>query len=120
MPPSAAPEWLRVGWIFETSATFAPTSKAAMAARMPAQPAPTTRTSCSPITCSDATGRWKAGASGPGARRGELRIGELLEVRAEHAGELPRLGVVGSRVAPRRARVQERRGHAGHLDRNLE
>ena len=24
MPPSAAPEWLRVGWSFETTATFAP------------------------------------------------------------------------------------------------
>ena len=46
IPPSAAPEWLRVGWIFETSATSAPASCASMAARMPAQPAPTTSTSC--------------------------------------------------------------------------
>src|SRR5919206_4709321 len=51
MPPSAAPEWLRVGCSFEIIATSAPASCAAMAARMPAQPAPTTRTSCSPITC---------------------------------------------------------------------
>ena len=26
IPPSAAPEWLRVGWIFETRATSAPAS----------------------------------------------------------------------------------------------
>src|SRR4051812_37090129 len=45
MPPSAAPEWLRVGWSFEIIATSAPASCAAIAARMPAQPAPTTRTS---------------------------------------------------------------------------
>jgi hypothetical protein len=43
--PSAAPEWLRTGWIFETIATSAPASKASIAARMPAQPAPTTTTS---------------------------------------------------------------------------
>src|SRR5213593_2507901 len=55
MPPSAAPEWDRVGCSFETIATSAPASCAAMAARIPAQPAPTTRTSCSPITSSDAT-----------------------------------------------------------------
>ena len=46
MPPSAAPEWLRVGWSFETIATSAPASCAAMAARIPAQPAPMTSTSC--------------------------------------------------------------------------
>src|SRR4051812_49115527 len=45
MPPSAAPEWLRVGWSFEMTATSAPASYASIAARMPAQPAPTTRTS---------------------------------------------------------------------------
>src|SRR5689334_3203001 len=50
MPPSAAPEWLRTGWIFEISATSAPASCASMAARMPAQPAPTTSTSCSAST----------------------------------------------------------------------
>src|SRR5260370_24470818 len=55
MPPSAAPEWLRVGCSFEIIATSAPASKAAMAARMPAQPAPTTRTSCSSITSPHAT-----------------------------------------------------------------
>src|SRR5687768_1863125 len=46
MPPSAAPEWLRTGWILETTATSAPASKASIAARIPAQPAPTIRTSC--------------------------------------------------------------------------
>src|SRR5438105_6741277 len=55
IPPSAAPEWLRVGWIFETSATSAPASCASIAARMPAQPAPTTRTSCVASTTKDAT-----------------------------------------------------------------
>ena len=51
MPPSAAPEWLRVGWSFETMATSAPASNASIAARMPAQPAPTTSTSCVASTC---------------------------------------------------------------------
>ena len=46
IPPSAAPEWLRVGWSLETIATSAPASCASIAARIPAQPAPTTRTSC--------------------------------------------------------------------------
>src|SRR3954454_23296210 len=50
MPPSAAPECERVGWIFEIIATSAPASKASIAARMPAQPAPTTSTSCFAIT----------------------------------------------------------------------
>src|SRR5437868_9413336 len=50
MPPSAAPEWLRVGCSFETTATSAPASWAAIAARMPAQPAPLTRTSWLPST----------------------------------------------------------------------
>ena len=48
IPPSAAPEWLRVGWSFETSATSAPASNASIAARIPAQPAPTTSTSWVP------------------------------------------------------------------------
>src|ERR1700747_1690842 len=50
MPPSAAPECGRVGWIFEIIATSAPASKASIAARIPAQPAPTTSTSCFAIT----------------------------------------------------------------------
>ena len=60
IPPSAAPEWLRVGWSFEIIATSAPASWAAMAARMPAQPAPTTSTSCLASTASDAIG-WGLG-----------------------------------------------------------
>src|SRR5262249_24353768 len=122
IPPSAAPEWLRVGWSLEIIATSAPASKAAMAARMPAQPAATTRTSSSPITSSDATGsaRVTAVQSGAGPGRGELRLGELLEVRPEHPGQLARLGVVGGRIAPGRARVEQRRGDARDLDRHLE
>ena len=56
IPPSAAPEWLRVGWIFETSATSAPASNASIAARMPAQPAPTTSTSCLASIASETIG----------------------------------------------------------------
>src|SRR5829696_1643624 len=55
MPPSAAPEWLRVGWSLETIATSAPASWASMAARMPAQPAPITSTSCLASTSKEAT-----------------------------------------------------------------
>src|SRR5262249_2599530 len=55
MPPSAAPECERVGWSFEMTATSAPASCASMAARMPAQPAPTTSTSCVASTWRDAT-----------------------------------------------------------------
>src|SRR5580765_7869838 len=55
IPPSAAPEWLRVGCSFEMTATSAPVSEASIAARMPAQPAPTTRTSCALSTLTDAS-----------------------------------------------------------------
>src|SRR5437763_1538231 len=55
MPPSAAPEWLRTGWILESSATSAPASNASIAARIPAQPAPTMRTSCLASTTEEAT-----------------------------------------------------------------
>src|SRR5687768_15778444 len=54
MPPSAAPEWLRVGWSLETIATSAPASWASIAARMPAHPAPITSTSCFASTAGDA------------------------------------------------------------------
>src|SRR5207248_4635150 len=107
MRPSAAPECDRVGWIFEIIATFAPASKASMAARMPAQPAPTTRTSCSPITFSDATASPRAAASGSRAGGGEARVVELLEVLAEHPGQLERLLVVDRGIAPGRARVEQ-------------
>src|SRR5690349_3325518 len=56
MPPSAAPEWLRVGWSFEMTATSAPASYASIAARIPAQPAPTTRTSWVASTRPEASG----------------------------------------------------------------
>ena len=55
LPPSAAPEWLRVGWSFEITATSAPASKASIAARIPARPAPTTTTSCFASTAMEAT-----------------------------------------------------------------
>src|SRR3970282_2091122 len=45
MPPCAAPLWERTGWTFEITATSAPRARASSAARIPASPAPTTRTS---------------------------------------------------------------------------
>src|SRR5207248_3470991 len=124
MPPSAAPEWLRVGWIFETSATSAPASWASIAARIPAQPAPITTTSCFASTATEAietrvAAAWlhvRARSGHLGARLG----GELAEVVAEHGGQLARLPVVRLRLAPGRARVEERRVDARHLDRHLE
>ena len=71
MPPSAAPEWDRVGWIFEIIATSAPASNASIAARMPAQPAPTTSTSCFAITRATLTkgnGPWPGEPSPVGTR----------------------------------------------------
>src|SRR5213596_1136807 len=102
MPPSAAPEWLRTGWILERSATSAPASKASIAARIPAQPAPTISTSCLASTCSDAI-EWGLGAASlrveleARAGRGDVGpglVGELLEVVAEHSRELAGLAVV--------------------------
>ncbi len=52
MPPSAAPEWLRVGCSLDTTPTSAPYRDASMAARIPARPAPTTTTSCRTINAS--------------------------------------------------------------------
>lgn len=52
MPPCAAPEWLRTGCIFETTATSGifpsaiSRSAASTAARIPARPPPMTMTSC--------------------------------------------------------------------------
>src|SRR6266516_1343689 len=123
MPPSAAPEWLRTGWIFEISATSAPASYASMAARIPAQPAPTTSTSCLASTADDAIGRPQAAASRQRARGDDPLAcvrGELLEVLAEHPRELRRRAVVLPRIAPRRARVEEPRHDTGHRNGNLE
>src|ERR1700759_4074491 len=96
MPPSAAPEWLRVGGSLEITPTFAPASYASIAARMPAQPAPTTSTSCVASTCADASG-----SAGPVALSGAARsggpdrlvdVGEAaVEVVREHGRQLPRL-----------------------------
>ena len=69
MPPSAAPEWLRVGWSFETTATSAPASCASIAARMPAQPAPITSTSCA-VSTATTLAEWRVAArhsAGPAA-----------------------------------------------------
>ena len=115
MPPSAAPEWLRVGWSFETTATSAPASNASIAARMPAQPAPITRTSCAASTRRDASGthpppaRRVAGQQRPG--RGDLGVDvrELLEVLAEHRASSPALASYALGIAPGRARVEQRR-----------
>src|SRR4029079_2790925 len=114
MPPSPAPACDRVGCSFEIIATSAPASNASMAARMPAQPAPTTRTSCSPITFSDATGRPRSAASDLRPGGGEARVVELLEVLAEHLGELSGLLVIGGAGLPRRTRIEEPRVDARH------
>src|SRR5579862_8045389 len=108
MPPSAAPEWLRVGWSFETTATSAPASWAAIAARIPAQPAPTTSTSCAVSTPSKLA-EYPAFAPrvrlAEGSRGGNLGIDvrELREVLAEQLRKLACLAVVGCFVRPRRA-----------------
>src|SRR3954447_10351738 len=120
MPPSAAPEWLRVGCSFEIIATSAPASKAAMAARIPAQPAPTTRTSCSPITLSDATSSREGLALEARPGRSERRVVESLEVVLEHLRELPSLRVVPRWIAPRRARVEQKGRNTRNLHRHLE
>src|SRR2546429_16085 len=112
MPPSAAPEWDRVGWIFEIIATSAPASNASMAARMPAQPAPTTRTSCSAITLPDATSTPPGDASDAWAGLCKLGIGERLEVLAEH----PRVDGRPLRQERRPEAGGERRLRLGHAD----
>src|SRR5579862_4660165 len=114
MPPSAAPEWLRVGWSFETTATSAPASWAAIAARIPAQPAPTTSTSCAVSTPSKLA-EYPAFAPrvrlAEGSRGGNLGIDvrELREVLAEQLRKLACLAVVGCSVRPRRAGIEEPR-----------
>src|SRR3979490_10633 len=104
MPPSAAPEWLRVGCSLEITATFAPASYASMAARMPAQPAPTTRTSCVASTFTDATETPRLVAGGPGPHRAERRDGRGLGLRLHR--RRPRPGpdeIAARRVADSRA-----------------
>src|SRR4051794_31490459 len=128
MPPSAAPEWLRVGCSFEIIATSAPASNAAIAARIPAQPAPTTSTSCLPSTgetVSEARAarrreRSAALALRPRVRDLVARLRELLEVLPEHRRELPCLAVVRVGVAPRRARVEQARLDARDPHRDAE
>src|SRR5438270_4418481 len=98
MPPSAAPEWLRTGWIFERSATSAPASWASIAARMPAQPAPTTRTSCFASTNEEAIG---SGSGRARVRIGETELEEELLPRHPEVGH----GLLGQLVQPLRVRV---------------
>src|SRR5262245_52503373 len=127
MPPSAAPECERVGCSLGTIATSAPASCASMAARMPAHPAPTTSTSCSPITVESRypnPRRWCGGkrletrAGGGQLRR--LRAELRLEVVPEHRSELAGFPVVLRSLAPRRARIEQPRLDAGHRQRHLE
>ena len=105
MPPSAAPEWLRVGWSFEMTATSAPASNASIAARMPAQPAPMTTTSCAVSTTSNLAERAcfppVALRRGPAAATSGSTPSNCSKFCAEERGELPRLGVVGRRRRPR-------------------
>src|SRR5436309_6943783 len=92
MPPSAAPEWLRTGWIFEISATSAPASNASMAARIPAKPAPTMRTSC---VASTAFGRY--------TKQPPLRLatnGAKAGEDSTRCGIDPRYGLLRLRVPP--------------------
>src|SRR5689334_11604778 len=126
IPPSAAPEWLRVGWSFEMTATFAPWSCASMAARMPAQPAPTTSTS---YVGSMTRKLPDAGGERPGqlpqrTGRGDGLAGlgcePRLEVRGEHRCQLLGLRVVRVAVAPGRARIEQRRLHTRHADGHAE
>src|SRR5437867_3224511 len=95
----------------------APASNASIAARMPAQPAPSTSTSWALSTTTEPTETLPLRARGNDLLAG---IRKLLEVLPEHRGELARLAVVGSRVAPGRARVEQRPLHAGYRDRHLE
>src|SRR5258708_36856428 len=91
--------------------TLAPASCASIAARIPAQPAPTTRTSCvASISLDPRPGCGDVGAG----------VLELDEVLTEHLRELLRTAVVGERIAPRRARIEQLRLDAGNLDGNLE
>src|ERR1700720_3524891 len=65
-PPSAERVWLRRGWTFETTATFrlGLISDTAMAARRPAPPPPTKRTSwvvTSIRTTPNSLGGWQKG-----------------------------------------------------------
>src|SRR5215813_4163043 len=87
MPPSAAPEWLRVGWIFEIIATSAPSSNASIAARIPAQPAPMTSTSC---FASTAYGRYRMPA---GWENRSVQLDAAARARPDMDGR-------GQRVAP--------------------
>src|SRR3954451_6117837 len=87
MPPAAATECERTGWTLLNSATDAPASAAANAARCPARPAPMMRTSCAGMLPAvylsglrdDPPIAWTR-SSGHAARRGRgERAADLLE-----------------------------------------
>src|SRR5579871_6861497 len=91
---------------------------------MPAQPAPTTSTSCVASTCTDASG--SAGPVAPsgggrtGGADGVVDVGEAAgEVVGEHRRELARLLVVAAGIRPGRARVEERLVDVADAERNL-
>src|SRR5258708_37000800 len=91
--------------------TLAPASCASIAARIPAQPAPTTRTSCvASISLDPRPGCGDVGAG----------VLELDEVLAEHLRELLRTAVVGGRIAPRPGGIQRLRVGAGNPAGSLE
>src|SRR5688500_8197752 len=101
MPPSAAPEWLRVGWSLETIATSAPASCASIAARMPAQPAPITSTSCFASTAKDATESAAHRRAGP----------VLGEGPPSPNTPVPLLGLCADRVRRRAVRIRREVRH---------
>ena len=71
MPPAAATECERTGWTLLNSATDAPASAAASAARWPARPAPMMRTSCAGMLLRVYLSAWAvACAAGGYARNG--------------------------------------------------
>src|SRR5215210_6172186 len=78
MPPWAAFECERTGCVLEMTPTVAPPSAAASAARIPARPAPMTRTSCWGMDVSGAAGRLRP-ASGKST-------GPSLRPHSEYAG----------------------------------
>src|ERR671930_2382799 len=96
MPPSAAPEWLRTGWIFEMSATSAPASCASMAARIPAQPAPTTRTSCSASTPRNLPNRPLMRTAQEADTAAIVTARVVLRIERHRLG--PRVYVLGARI----------------------
>src|SRR2546423_15123088 len=104
--------------------TLAPASYASMAARIPAQPAPTTKTSCVDSTSTDATETTRRAASLEIWSGGAHRLADVAEALGEVVGEplreLARLAVVFLGIAPGRARIEDPGVDAVHGGRNVE